>query len=57
MVPHTISPVMKEFRLMKLESIIKDLHKLSPDELKKVQQEINELLGFTLSGESDEQIS
>ncbi|GGE19131.1 hypothetical protein GCM10011571_21310 [Marinithermofilum abyssi] len=35
---------LKEFRLMKLKSIIRDLHKMNPDELAKIQKELDHLL-------------
>ncbi|SHE69632.1 hypothetical protein SAMN05444392_102412 [Seinonella peptonophila] len=42
--PHYIPSFLEEFRSMKLEMMIRDLHKLNPDELIRVQKEIEHLL-------------
>lgn len=45
MVSQAFPAFIKEFRTLKLEAMIKDIHKLTPDELVKVQEEIAKLLG------------
>lgn len=42
--PHYIPSFLEEFRSMKLDMIIRDLHKLNPEELIRVQKEIETLL-------------
>lgn len=42
--PHYMPSFLEEFRSMKLEIMIRDLHKLSPDELVRIKKEIDELL-------------
>lgn len=42
--PHFIPSFLEEFRSMKLDMIMRDLHKLNPDELIRVQKEIELLL-------------
>ena len=39
-----LPPFLKEFRSLKLEMLIKDLHKMNYEELKKVKEEIEDLL-------------
>lgn len=41
---HYMPSFLEEFRSMKLEMMIRDLSKLSPDELLKIRQEIDQLL-------------
>jgi hypothetical protein len=40
-----------EFRNLKLESIINDLHKLTPEELRKIKQELDQILLMALEKE------
>lgn len=42
--PHYMPSFLEEFRSMKLEIMIRDLHKLSPDELIRIKKEIEKLL-------------
>lgn len=43
--PHLIPPsFLKEFRTLKLETLIHDLHKCTPDELIQLKKEIDQLL-------------
>lgn len=42
--PRTMPTFLEEFRMMKLENIIRDLHRLSPEELQRIQQEIDRIL-------------
>ncbi|MFC4076906.1 hypothetical protein [Salinithrix halophila] len=40
----TMPSFLKEFRLMKLKAMIRDLQKMNPDELLHIQKEIDHLL-------------
>ncbi|MDQ0417736.1 hypothetical protein J2Z48_001909 [Croceifilum oryzae] len=41
---HYMPPFLEEFRSMKLEIMIRDLSKLSPEDLIKIRHEIDQLL-------------
>jgi hypothetical protein len=42
--PQYIPSFLEEFRLLKLESMMRDLQKLSSDELKRIHEEIERIL-------------
>lgn len=41
---HALPHFIEEFRTLKLESLKKDLHKLTPQELEQIKNELNYLL-------------
>jgi hypothetical protein len=44
---HVLPRFIEEFRILKLESLKKDLHKLTPDELGLIKEEIENLLNLS----------
>ncbi|MBA4492926.1 hypothetical protein ACFO25_08445 [Paenactinomyces guangxiensis] len=44
--PHYMPSFLEEFRSIKLEMMIRDLQKLSPDELQRIKTEIEQLLHY-----------
>lgn len=51
---HALPHFIEEFRTLKLESLKKDLHKLTPEELELIKQELNYLLTPSNTGGSYE---
>jgi len=43
---HSIPAYLDEFRSIKLDHIIRDVKKMTPEELKKIKKEIDKLLVF-----------
>ncbi|WP_159102329.1 hypothetical protein [Caldalkalibacillus mannanilyticus] len=51
---HAIPRFIEEFRILKLESLKKDLHKLTPEELKLIKMEVESLIQSPNAGDSNE---
>jgi hypothetical protein len=47
---HALPHFIEEFRTLKLESLKKDLHKLTPEELELIKDELNLLLSPSTAG-------
>jgi len=51
---HAIPRFIEEFRILKLESLKKDLHKLTPEELNLIKKEVDFLIQSPNFGEFNE---